>query len=505
MRGWLSWRSLCRSSEGSVSTFGHTVRRATVLASIAIAVAIAGRARAQDEVGQDESGSPIDQWARAIAEATVPRWTGPRVSWTAPSPRPQSEGPAALSAMRPLAVHAAPSVPAARVDRALAALEQAHAWMDERGWGVPYPDGGRGASDGFDLYLVDGAPRAEEGSFELPRAAEGEPDERVERSIRVGWDAPLGWGAIDAVTAFAELEAGVPDDALEACVTSAYVQALLAELDPAEAPAWRRATATWIAWDLTASLGCAEAGITAAQEHPERGLVGHAPASGEAGAMLLAAISAHHDGGSGDFVRDLWQGVRQWTWEGEGLRAEPDLWHAITHFLEVSRDPLPRLIEEVAVARWFTGARAREGTASTALARAIPDEIRPHAIAEWSRLPRTALHGEPELGAHGSAYVLADVRTAPAWSVLNVWLRAEFGAEWSLVAVRLDAGGRELGRVRAPIRREPRGFLPVELREGTAAVLVVVTNQGGRALDADEPDAAVRGFRLVLGRGEAAR
>lgn len=482
-----------------MSTFGHTVRRAVLAAAMGCATGMAGLAGAQDE----PPATPIDRWARAIADATVPRWTGPRVPWSAPSARPASVGPAARSWTRPLAVHADPGVTPARVERAVGALERAHAWMDERGWGVPYPDGGRGDTDGFDLYLRTDEVAADEGSFELPRITPGENEGRPGRAIRIGWDVPIDGYALDGVTAFAELDARVGDDALEACVTSAYVQALLAQLDPAEAPAWRRATATWIAFELTGSLGCAEEGLGYAQEQPEQALVDHAPPSGEAGAMLLAAISARHDGGSGDFVRDLWQGARQWTWEGEGLRAEPDLWHAIVHFLGMSQHPLPRVVEEVAVARWFTGSRAQSG--SGALVRAISTEVRPHASVTWSSLPRTPIHGTPELGTHGSAYVIADVREAPAWSVLNVWLRAEFGAEWSMIAVRLDASGRELGRVRAPIRREPRGFLPVELREGTASVLVVVTNQGGAEIDADEPDPFVHGFRLALGRGDTHR
>lgn len=481
-----------------MSTFGYTVLRTAILAAVLLLLA-ALRARAQ----APEDEGPIEAWARVMAEATMPRWTGPRVEWAPPDPRPASEG-ALRSIDRPLAVHADPGVPIARIDRALAAIERAHEWLEERGWGTPIADGGRGGTDGFDLYLRGGEVIAPPGSFDRPRASDGELDEVPPRAVRIGYDAPLAWGALDAVTAFAEIDASVPDDALEACATSAYAQALLAELDPAEAPAWRRATGTWLAHEITGSLACAEDALEIAQEHPERGMLEHAPGSGEIGAALLAAISAHHDGGSGDFVRDLWHGARQWTWEGEGLRAEPDLWHAIEHLLGLSRSTMPRTVEEIAVMRWFAGGRG--AGASVPLVRAIPFEIRAHASVEWSRLPRTAIEGEPELSSHGSGYVLADVRAAPSWSTLEVWLRGEFGVEWSMIAVRLDAEGRELGRVRAPIRREPRAYLPVELGEGTASVLIVVTSQGARgAIDADEPDPGVRGFRLVLARGRGAR
>jgi hypothetical protein len=401
--------------------------------------------------------------------------------------------------LRPVSVHVDPGVPIEYAERALAALERAHAWMDENGWGAPYPDGGRGGTDGFDLYLRTGPVEAEPGSADRPAAMAGERDAVPPRAIRIGLDPPIHWAALDATSSFAELDARVPE--LEACAVSAYAQAIVAQQDPAEAPAWRRAIGTFVAYLITGGLGCAADAIVEAQRAPEQGLVSHAPGSGEAGALLLAAISARHDGGSGRFVRDLVQGARQWTWEGVGLRAEPDVWRSIAHFLEISRDPLPRVVEEVAVGRWFTGARSGLGARDLPVLREVESEIEPGARAAWARLPRTLFHGVPELETHGSAYAQVDVVGAPEGAHLRVWLRGEHGVRWSMVAIRLDAAGRELGRMRIPIRREPRGYLPVELDPRTASVLIVVTNLGAERPDADEPDEAIRGFRLVVDRG----
>lgn len=451
--------------------------------------------RAQQQDRADEGGI-FAQWARAISDATLPRWTGPRVAWPAPSERPASQAPAARGFLCPVAVHLEAGVPLARGLEALAALERVHAWMEEHGWGTPYPDGGRGGTDGFDLYLRAGPVEAMPGSADRPEAAPGEREAVPPRAIRIGFDAPIHWAAFDAVSAFAEVDARAPD--LEACVISAYAQAIVAELDPAEAPAWRRAIGTFVAYQLTGGFGCAEDALALAQAAPEQGWVSHAPGSGEAGALLLAAISARHDGGSGHFVRDLVHAARQWTWEGAGLRAEPDLWQAIAHFLEVSRDPLPRLAETLAVARYFTGFRAGSDTDAMPFLRDVAYEVPAGARAVWSNMPRTLFFGTPELETLGSAYAWVDVAGAPEGSRLRIWLRGEYGVEWSMVAVRLDAEGREISRMRIPTRREPRGYLPVELDARTAAVLIVVTNLGARRPDADEPDESLRGFKLIV-------
>lgn len=467
---------------------------------LAAPAACPGAASAQEADGDDQG--PITAWARAIAEGSTPRWTGPRAPWAPSGERPELDGYVARSMLRPVAVRGARGVSPEAVDRALEALEAVSAWMEERGWGEPYPDGGRGGGDGFDLYLHDEplAPAAP-GTFDRTEAAPGEADEVPPRAVRVGWDVVVPWAPLDAATSFAELDVSQlegDDDALASCVASAYAQALMVQQDPAEAPAWRRAIGAFVAWQLTGSFGCASDAIESQQARAERGLVTHAPGAGEAGAMLLAALSARHDGGTGDFVRDVIQAARQWTWEGEGLRAEPDIWHSITHFLSLSRQPVNRLLEDVAIGRWFTGTRAGLGARALPVMRDVPGEVPIAASVEWSQLPRTPVRGALELEPQGSAYVLADVRAAPAGARLRVWLRGEFGVQWSMVAVRLDAEGRELGRMRTPVRREPRAYLPVELDERTASVLIVVTNLSWRRPDADEPDENVRAFRLSL-------
>jgi hypothetical protein len=71
-----------------------------------------------------------------------------------------------------------------------------------------------------------------------------------------------------------------------------------------------------------------------------------------------------------------------------------------------------------------------------------------------------------------------------------------------LSATRLDARGRNLGTVNAPVHKNPDTELTLELDDETRYVLVSVTNFGDGLPDADEeprPELA-RSARLIVAR-----
>src|SRR5205814_776085 len=76
-------------------------------------------------------------------------------------------------------------------------------------------------------------------------------------------------------------------------------------------------------------------------------------------------------------------------------------------------------------------------------------------------LPKHLPACEPALATYGSAYVRVPTPEAREGRRLQVWLRGDPSVRWSLLAVRLDASGRELSRMEAPARRVPESFLPV--------------------------------------------
>jgi hypothetical protein len=443
-----------------------------------------GPSAALGQAGQAGPDALIEEFAQTLSDSLSPRWVGPRVDWPETVPRP-TDGMVLTAPTDPVAVQIAPGATGADAEAMRDALAAAHRWLEGRGWPVPPPDGGRGGTAGFDLYVVPST------GFD-PRPGKAYWDQ---------FDLPF---RPDGAIVFATLRDDVPPDRIEACVTSTYVQAALLAHDPAEAPAWRRATADYVAFLLTGHFGCSDDGVIRQQRHAERAWVDAAPESGEGGALFLAMLSQRTDDLTGNFVRDLWTIVGQRTWDHGRLRAQPDFWEVLRVVMEVGGDPLDRLFEEFGVARYFTGPR-RAG-ARIAVLGALPDaaEVPLHGQTTWDELPRRVEPRGLELAPRGSAYVAVDTRQAPAGSTLRVWLRGEFGVAWSLTAVRLDADGAPRTRVRAPYRlTDPRSYLPVELADGeTATVLLVITQMGARPEDADLPTDAVRSFRLILDKVE---
>ena len=434
------------------------------LVCIALAIALQTQsARAQgDLLGTDEM-------AEAIISMTSPVWTGPRAEPPPATARPGGNADRLSSNVAPLVVHADPDMSAAAAERALGALEAAQARLAVAAWPAPIPDGDRGGGPGFDLYITSALP---EGAYS---------------------DGLAPWSFLDRASTFAVLSPAALGIALEACVTEAYAEALLLGVDPAEASAWRKATAAWLAWELTGTFGC-EYGIHEQQAETQRSWISGAAQDGSGGALLLAYLSARHGAGPGGFVRDAWTLAMQRTWEGDALRAEPDLWSAIDVAIELSGDRLLDNVEDLAVSRWFVGGPVEQRGALAA----VDSDARVPVTREMKRLPSRIVANQP-LAPFGSAYALIDA--GPGSRRWRAWLQGEYGVRWSFVAVQLDARGAELARIAAPhTLTTPKAYLPLELRVDARHVLFVVTNLGHGLPDADEAEVHQRGFQLTVDR-----
>lgn len=425
-----------------------------------------GSASAQTEIVE------IGELAETIVAMTSPVWKGPRVSVPTPKNRPEA-GPAVVSSTAPFAVHAAEGVSLETAETAGRALELAMRFFSEMGWPSPISDASRGEGPGFDLYLAPEAQRAEAYT-----------------------DGLVPWSYLDRASSFAVVDPRVPAADLDACVTSAYAEAMLLSMDPAEARAWRKATAAFLTWELLGRFGC-QSWVDVQQSEPQRSWIADAAGSGAGGAPLLVYFSSRHGDGSGEFVREVWELASQRTWEGEGLRAEPDLWAAFRTAIELSGDSLHENIEDLAVSRYLAG----EGHLPGALGVALGEDAGIALSRRIRRLPTRVTQAEP-LEPYGSGYVLLSLTTDPRPARLRVWLRGEYGVIWSLVVVQLDAKGQELTRMTAAhTEREPRAYLPVELLAETEQVLFVVTNLANRLPDADEVDIQARAFQLTIDEG----
>ncbi|MCS6799306.1 MAG: hypothetical protein NZ898_12420 [Myxococcota bacterium] len=413
--------------------------------------------------------SALDSYARSVAAALEPRWTGPRVEPPRPEPRPLAVG-AFEGTTAPVAVHFGATVSPERARRALRVLEGVVTQLERGGWPAPPPDGPLGGSPSFDLYIT--TPSSGESNLTWADAHA---------------DGPVAWSLLDAVSAWARVDGSVPDALLESCVTDAYAQAMLLALEPAEARVWRRATAAWITGRLTGRWGCEDA-VVEQQRQSWRGWVSGALGDGSGAGALLESFARRADGGSGWIWSEAWQVARQRTWEGDGLRASPDLWAVLRAMFPRPPAELTSLLRQIALDRYV----------------AYPAGTQPPSYwrTRWERLPAAAPPFEPELERLGTAYARVDVRAAPPGSALRVWLRGERGVRWALGLLRLDDGGRELSRIVAPSLEEPRAYLRAELFDGTAEVVVAVTNFGAGDADADEPDASARSFELIVDRGD---
>jgi len=412
-----------------------------------------------------------DGIAEAIVSMTSRVWTGPRTPTPDPIPRPLEASQGIRSPYALLSVHADPEVSPRSMRRALGALELARGRLDAMGWPWPIPDGDLGGGPEFDLYL----------SSALAANAYS--------------DGMAIWSYFDRASTFAVVNPAMPDSTIEACATAAYVDALLMGIDPAEARTWRRATATWLTWELTGQFGCGE-DLSRQQAEPHRSWVAGAAGDGAAGALWLAYLSARHDSVPGGFVRDVWGLASQRTWEGTGLRADPDLWSAIESAVDRSGDRLLDNVEELAVLRWFVG-RADRGDAVIA---SLDSDAMVPITREMKRLPTRVVASQP-LATFGSAYLVMDADTWGEDRRLRAWLQGEYGVRWSFVAVQLDGHGHEIRRIAAPATGPtPRAYLPIELDDATRRLLFVVTNLADGLPDADEPEVSQRAFELIVDR-----
>lgn len=412
-----------------------------------------------------------DGLAEAIVTMTSRVWTGPRTPAPEPSERPASAFPVVDSPYALLTVHADPGVSLEYAQQSMRALERSRARLDAMGWPSPVPDGSLGGGAEMDLYL----------SSALPAAAYS--------------DGLARWTYLDRASTFAVVSPATPSSMIEACVTAAYVEALLLSMDPAEASTWRHATAAWLTWELTGQFGC-EDPLPAQQAGSHRSWISGAVGNGAGGALLLAFLSARHGGTSGHFIRDVWALASQRTWEGSELRADPDLWSAFESAVGRSGDRLLDNIESLAVLRWFVG----RGTATGSVLAVLDEDAMVPTSREMKRLPTRVISSKP-LQSFGSAYLAMRAATWGEASMLRAWLRGEYGVRWSFVVLQLDADGREIRRIAAPqTASNPEAYLPIELDAATQGLLFVVTNLADGLPDADEAEVQERAFELIVDR-----
>ncbi|MBN1654935.1 MAG: hypothetical protein JXA30_14290 [Deltaproteobacteria bacterium] len=468
-------KPLCHRSHRRAFGLGHQLGKTKTAIVVVALLLLTATPKTTAQV------SPIEMWAQwAVGQG---RWKGPTVPYPQRVSRPDDQGWMLQSERYPLCVHAPPAVSEKRVHETLAALEQAYTLLIETGWPEPVADGGYGGTASFDLYLIS----------------------QSALSTRAFVDAPVAWSLLDSASTYAVVDASVSSDRLQACVVSALVQAVLLGQDPAEAEAWRRATGAYVAWLISGRYGCDD-DVEMKQENPWQGWITDSLEYGEGGALFLAALSERADGGSGTFLRELWQFARQKSEDKRWLRGSPDLWEALDKALKNAGDSLVEIVEDIAVARYFAGSEPRRRRAPFCAFKTLREDGRVPVLGPISiaQLPKHLPVSDPPLETYGSGYTMVDTAQALFPLQLKIWLRGEHGGRWSLIAIRLSKEGQELGRMAVPARRDPNSYLALELTRETDRVLIVVTNLSDEVPDADLDTRNGRVYRLILDKSESA-
>jgi hypothetical protein len=416
----------------------------------------------------------IDAIARFMVESTQGKQ--PTV------PYPESTRPelpvAACSIELPVCVHAEGAA-AADGQAWLIELEAALAMVGALGFPVPQPDAGRGGTFELDVYL-------------------SAPLLGVEPPPEGGLHGAIGSSLLDTATAYAKLDPGLPPAQRFACAVEAIAEAGLRASDPAESSLASGAVAGFVAYLATGSFGCSDR-IEAVQLAPELGLAGSEIDAIATLQLALVLISRRHDGGDGEFIREVWQLSRQKSATADALRISPSFFEALDRALKNAGESFELITEEVAIARYFATRGEREGVTQALPVLPASVSVPVVAIKPFAELPAHLPVHEPLLGPLGSGYAVIETAGVPAGSRLDVWLRGDLGPRLVLTAVRLDAQGREVGRMTAPPRRLPQSFLPIELSQDTTSVLLVVTALADdlRRLGHVETEGGF-GYRLIL-------
>lgn len=419
-------------------------------------VALISAARGSQNVYAD-SGI-FDQWAKNVVQDSAAKWKGPRVPFAKRTPRPSQGFFALQSSLYPLTVHVNDQVPFIKVLQTLRELEHVHERWRAQEWPINFPDAAPDAGGtGFDLYVASA----------------------VDAPVATFVDGPV-WGEyLDAASTFAVMDATVPDAYWNACISQAYVEAQLLAQDPAEAAAWIQSMAIAWTWEQTGLWGCQDSSM-------EKNSIA-APS-----ALFLGWLADTVSNDAASFWQELWQHSRQRTWEGVGLRASPDLWMVIERASVYSHASLAEWLTDFAMDRFFIGSPKTRSLHTT------PSDAHVSVFwkATYTDLPAKSPSSEP-LNGTDSAYALIDTANAPPGALLKLWLHGEYGVSWGLSALRLDEHHQEQNRIRAPAQNSHEIYLPLELRDHTHRVLVVVTQLGKGVPDADVPNEYVRSFVLT--------
>jgi hypothetical protein len=406
--------------------------------------------------------------AAAQSPGAIPTW--PERAWGQAVPldgaRPTGELGVLRSWRAPVDVHVMPGVSA---ETALAVLADAEAVMDSleqrTGVALPLPDGDRGGTPSFDLYL---RPRTRVDLFGVVHVDPPGDLARVRGRAEVDalsyagpWDRASAFGVVEMRRAADPVERrrAVAQAIAEACIYGAKADHPIGFVRAMGAMLARRATGDALDPD----------DVLAFQSEPARAWWSddaRSPAAHRGAAVVLDAMSSRWDDERGTFLRGLLEAPVQRTPPGwPRLWDEPDVMEVLRR---VTRDE----------PRGFWGALL-----TAASARAVLDPPPPARTVRWAEMPAWTL--ATGIAPTGQATMVLDLGDAPLRAAVGVWVHASPYHRWMASLLRLDRGGRVLGSVDSELISTGEWSAQVDALEGVAKLVLVVVSAGDEQMDPD--------------------
>ncbi len=392
----------------------------------------------------------------------------------------------ACSFTTPVCVHTAfAPVPASTAAAVLRAAESALSAYRVLGLPMPLPDGTRGGTPEYDVYLI--APDQLPGGAVTVADPESDPYPTDQAAAYTLFPTPSTWGC---------------DLSFE--VARHVAEAIFLRLDGAAERGLLAAASSYLASIVAPCAAVETPAVDAFQARPHRAIT--EPVPGPASGALLFPMYLEENGGTGNpgqLVTSLFAIATQKTdpssptWQNE-----PDTFDALRSSLKFRGASLDDLLLGFAVDRAFTGDRSDGGHLWATDLYGAAGRV----FFEWnipySSLPRRLAPARP-LEPTGATYLWLDLADAPKDAEIT------FVADWELPAVyrwslvKVDKAGAETGRIDiAGIVGASHAERTVVLREELAGLIVVGTFTGSldRTLpfDPDESPFMPHSYEVTL-------
>lgn len=451
---------------------GSTPARALAAGAIALLASVSSASAALPPPGSAPSASSVAATASASASAAPAGTAAPPVARDAAGPersavpRPAPAASAACSFAVPVCVHPSPATPAWAARSVLTSAEAALSGYRALGLPMPLPDGARGGTAAWDVYI-------------LP------PDVYTSVTVADPESEPRHFDEAAAFTLLPEPSTWGCDLGFE--VARRAAEAVLLRLDAAAERGVLAASASYLASIVAPCAAVETPAIDAFQAEPHRAV--SAERAGAAHGGLLFPMYLEEQSGSGDpgrLVTSLFAIASQRTDPASpSWQNEPDVFDALRSSMRFRRGSLEDLLLDFAVARAFAGDRSDGMHLPASDLHGAAGRV----FFEWSvpyaSLPRRLAPARP-LEPTGATYLWLDLAGAPADAEITFVADWELPAvmRWSLVKVAKD--GAEAGRVDvAGIFGATHAERTLLLREELAGVIVAGTFTG--SLDRSSP------------------